>query len=105
MSSQFSSQQLKTLLRPNENWTRRGLVWHSIRTWGCAHGLHRSRFHYDLIPCRWDPPEPPEDAWGCDYCGKVFAPRWWPLADRTWWRVQQWWYERPGGRFEREMSS
>lgn len=92
--------------RPNTNWTRRGWLAHSLRTWLCAHGLHYPiRFVYDIVPTYLgEDPTPPEDGWGCAYCHHVRDPYTWPLRAATIWRIKQWWYERPGGAFEREME-
>lgn len=60
------------------------------RHWLCEHGFHTIKWSEYAYPGSWDPPEPPEPGWACDYCCVTFpygnyrmqlraalTPRWW----------------------------
>lgn len=79
---------------------RRIPVWlWDLRMWLCRHGVH--------WPVRWDEaaypevgpeayygPHPAEPGHCCQFCGEVRYPyRFW-ILERTWWPLQQWFYER-----------
>lgn len=95
------------LRRPNKNWTRRAWAADVVHSWLCTHGLHwRIVFSYEAIPAYLgEDPTPPEAGWCCNYCGKLRDPYTWPLRERTIWRLKAWWYERPGGKFDKEWRS
>jgi hypothetical protein len=44
-----------------------------VARWRCAHGLHWPIvWSESAYPGSWDPPEPPEPGWCCDWCCKTF---------------------------------
>ena len=59
--------------------------WYDFRGWLCGKGLHWPITWTDsAYPGSYDPPEPPEPGWACEWCGYVREPyRWW------WWEMKR----------------
>lgn len=55
--------------------------------WRCTHNLHWPiKWSWSAYPGSWDPPEPPQAGFACDWCGHARDPYrawWWALRYRV----------------------
>lgn len=69
-----------------ESGFKRGHWRYALTTLACSWRLHRIVFSHEAVPASYEPPEPPEPGWCCDWCGELYD------GPRFAWARYRWWY-------------